>query len=104
MRKLLVLAMGAMLIAGMATSAGASVIEYRGTITVDFGNLGPVPVTGFGVVTANGTSASTHATSVAIANDFQDSNTVPVTDPEVTNTIPSVIVTATLGTGTLTNI
>jgi hypothetical protein len=93
-----------MLIAGMATSAGASILEYRGTIVVDFGNLGPVPITGMGVVTANATSANTHASTIRMANEFQATNTVPVTDPEVTNTIPSVIVTATIGTGTFTNI
>ena len=88
----------------LAGAAPASVIEYRGTIVVDFGNLGPVPITGLGVVTANATSANTHANTIRMQNEFQATNTVPVTDPEVTNTIPSVIVTATLGTGTLTNI
>ena len=105
MRKLLVLDAGAMLLAGMATSASAKIIEYRGTIIVDFGNLGPVPITGMGVVKASGGPISnTHASNLLMENQFQDTNTVPVTDPEVTNTIPSVIVTATLGTGTLTNI
>ncbi len=85
----------------LAGAAPASVIEYRGTIVVDFGNLGPVPITASGVVTTN---TGDHATSIFIKGGFQNAETVPVTDPEVTNTIPSVIVTATLGTGTLTNI
>ena len=95
----------------LAGAAPASVLEYRGTITVDFGNLGPVPVTAMGVVTANPfgnpdfPTMTQHLSTITFATvNFQERNTVPVTDPEVTNTIPSVVVTASLGTGFLNSI
>ena len=96
----------------LAGAAPATVLEYRGTITVDFGNLGPVPVTAMGIVHTNPfghpaftTDNSEHLSTIFFQTvNFQQRNTVPVTDPEVTNTIPSVIVTASLGTGFLNSI
>jgi hypothetical protein len=115
MRKLLVL-FSAMLVsvAGLAGTAGAVTLEWHGTMGVDLGNLAKVQIRGTGksIVTGHGASYNLETMKITDSNvagpgvKFPPgtSNVVDVTDPDTSGLIPTIFVTATLKTGTITGI
>ena len=103
MRKILVL-VSVMLVA-MAGTAGASALKWHGTLGLDLGNLETAVITGTGVATVNNTSGNTHLNTMTLAGGITGvAKPIIVTDPDTSGTIPSIRVTATLGTGTLTGL
>lgn len=85
--------------------AGAKTIDWQGTLVLDLGVLGDFTGTGGGVATVNDSSGGNHLNTLRIDNGITAGGTVPVTDPETTQTIVSVIVEdAALGAGTFGNI
>jgi len=100
MRKLLVLVV-AMLVAG---SAGATTLNWNGTLSLDLGALPSVSTSGSGVATVNASGGVGHLTTLRLAGGITGTGVAIVTDPDTTGQIPSVRLTATLGTGTLSGI
>jgi hypothetical protein len=99
--KLLVLFTSAVLVLGLAGQASAKLLEWHGTITTKLGAGKPAKTTGQGVASVNQTNGGSHATTVRLAADFTAAgNGVPVTDPEVTGTIKTIIVSASNVSGT----
>jgi hypothetical protein len=102
--KRIVLLLVSILAVGVADQAGAKTLDWHGTLRLDLGALRTWVAEGSGVATVNNTSGSTHLKTLRLAGGITGSSTIPVTDPETTGTIPSIIITATLGTNTLTGI
>jgi len=100
MRKLLVLVI-AMLVAG---SAGATSLNWSGTMALDLGALPSVQVQGSGVAVVNASGGVGHLTTMFLAGGITGTGVAIVTDPDTTGDIPSVRLTATLGTGTISGI
>jgi hypothetical protein len=111
MRKTLGLLLGAVLALGVAGQAGARTIDWHGTIAVDLGALDSAITIGSGVATVNDSSGGTHLTTLRLDGHITGSDIVPVTDPNTTGQIKSIIISGTLGgelpkplTATLTGI
>jgi hypothetical protein len=104
MRKILGLLLGTILAVGIAGAANAKTLDWHGTLRLDLGALRTWVAQGSGVATVNSTSGSTHLKTLRLAGGITGSSTIPVTDPETTGTIPSIIITGTLLTGTITGI
>ena len=101
----LLCAMAVALGLGVPGSAAAKTIDWNGTLVLDLGVLGEFVGTGGGVATVNNSSGGSHLNTLRLDGGISVSGTVPVTDPESTATIVSVIVeTAALGAGTFGNI
>ncbi len=89
-----------------ASSAGARTLAWTGTMTLDLGRLGAITQTGTGVATLGGTAGGILNT-VRLAGGItaQGTAAIPVTDPQSTVTVITVVsaasVMATLGSGTL---
>ncbi len=103
MRKLLVLFASALLVAGIAGQASASNRVWVGTLKLELGTLPSVPITGTGVATVNGTSSGVHLQDMLIDGAIVGMGSAPVTDP-ANPTIYNIIVSATLGTGTISGV
>lgn len=105
MRRLLLFSVGiAALSLVVAGQASAKAIDWAGTMVLELGPLPPLVTNGSGVATVNSSSGSNHLSTLRLAGGISGTDIAPVTDPEVTGTIPSVRVTATLGTGTISGI
>ena len=102
MRKLLVL-VSAMLV-GLAGNAGATALNWDGTLSLDLGALPSVSTTGSGVAIVNASGGVGHLTTLHLAGGITGTGIAVVTDPDTTGQIPSIRLTATLGTGTLSGI
>ena len=107
MRKLIVL-LAVMLLAG---SASAKTHRWNGTIVVDLGALESAVIQGSGVATINDSSGGSHLSTLRLDGGITGSGIVPVTDPNTTGQIKSIIISGTLGgklgkpqTATLTGI
>jgi len=100
MRKLIML-LAAMSIAG---PAAAKSMDWHGTMVVKIGALDSIALGGSGVATVNDSSGGSHLSTLRLAGGITDSGTVPVTDPNSTAQIKSIIISGTLGTETLTGI
>jgi len=101
MRKLILL-LASMSIAGQA---GAKMMEWQGTLNLELWQGNDLTFYGSGVATVNGSAGGAHLDTLRLAGGISGSGVIPVTDPETTGTIKSILVeTARLGTGTLTNI
>jgi len=103
MRKAIVL-LSAILLALMAGTASAKTLDWHGTLDIDLGALQTFRSYGTGVATVNATTGQNHLNTLRLAGGITNSGIIPVTDPETTGQIPSVRITATLGTGTLSGI
>ena len=86
-------------------------IDWHGTIVVDLGALESAVIQGSGVATVNDSSGGTHLSTLRLAGGITGSDIIPVTDPNTTGQIKSIIISGTLGgklgkpqTATLTGI
>jgi hypothetical protein len=84
----------AALVATLAAHARADKLEYLGTHTLTFSSLGPLDVSATGVGVASVSSnGSGHLTALQLSRHFpggQFDTVVPVTDPDVSATLPAV--------------
>jgi hypothetical protein len=103
MRKTIVL-FSALLLALTAGTASAKTLDWHGTLDLDLGALPTLRIQGSGVSTVNGTTGQNHLNTLRLAGGITGSGTIAVTDPETTGTIPSIKISATLGTATLSGI
>ena len=104
MRKSLALLIVTLLALGFAGSASAKTLGWHGTLDLDLGALETLRLGGSGVATVNNSSGGAHLNTLRLAGGITGSGTIPVTDPTSTGTIPSIRITGTLGTGTLSGI
>lgn len=104
MRKLGILLAVAMLAFGGSSTASAAVLHYNGTLNLELGTLPSIPATGRGVATVNNSGALGHLGDLRLKNSRGGLGNkgvfVPVTDAAAAP-IVGIIITATLGTGTL---
>ena len=102
MRKLGMLLAVAMLAFG--TTANASLLHYNGTLNLELGTLPSIPAAGRGVATVNNSGALGHLGDMRLKNSRGGLGNkgvfVPVTDAAAAP-IVGILITATLGTGTL---
>jgi hypothetical protein len=94
----------ALLLAFGAGQASAKTLGWHGTLDLDLGALDSLRIEGSGVATVNDSGGGTHLNTLRIAGGITGSGIIPVTDPDATATIPSIRLTATIGTGTLSGI
>jgi hypothetical protein len=87
-----------------AGQAGAKTLGWHGTLDLDLGNLQTLRIAGSGVSTVNNSSGGNHLNTLRLAGGITGSGTIPVTDPDSTGQIPSIKISATLGTGTISGI
>jgi len=87
--------LGAALAFGVAGTAGAEAIHWHGTVTVEVGELTPLPLVGSGVATINASSGGAHLSTLRIGPGITDSGVVPITDPNSTGQIKSIRITGT---------
>jgi hypothetical protein len=86
----------------LAGTAQAAPIKWSGTSIFRLGSNKPTILTGTGVATVNGSSGYGHLDQLRVAGGLAGSNTVPVTDPEVTaDGIVAIQFIVPGGTGTL---
>jgi hypothetical protein len=104
MRKSLGLLLGTLLALSLAGTASAKTLGWHGTLDLDLGALETLRIEGSGVATVNNSSGGNHLNTMRIAGGITGSGTVPVTDPDTTTQIPSIRMTATIGTGTISGI
>jgi hypothetical protein len=103
MRKATVL-FSAILLVLVAGTASAKTLDWHGTLDLDLGALETLRLYGSGVATVNGTTGQNHLNTLRLAGGITGSGTINVTDPETTGQIPSIRISATVGTGTLSGI
>jgi hypothetical protein len=104
MRKTLSFLICTMLALGVAGTASAKTLDWHGTMDIDLGALKALRFGGTGVATVNDSTGTTHLNTIRLAGGITGSGTIPVTDPDTTGTIPSIRISATLGTGTISGI
>jgi hypothetical protein len=104
MRKLVMLLAVAMLAFGVTGTASANLLHYHGTLILELGTLPSIPAIGRGVATVNNSGSLGHldymrlkASRMGIGNKGVF---VPVTDAAAAP-IVGILITASLGTGTL---
>jgi hypothetical protein len=94
----------AMLAFGGPVTANAAVLHYDGTLVLELGTLPSIPALGSGVATVNNSNGLGHLGDMRLKNSRgglgNEGVLVPVTDPEAAP-IGAILITATLGTGTL---
>jgi hypothetical protein len=88
----------------LAGPAAAKTMDWHGTLVIDLGALESIVYQGSGVSTVNDSSGSSHLSSLRLAGGITSSGTIPVTDPNTTGQIKSIIITGTIKTATLTGI
>jgi len=88
---------------GVAAVADAGEVRWSGTLAIDFlsPSLPRLAIPGGGVATVNGSGGQFPLTSLRLAGGITGSAATPVTDPEVTATLRSIRIAATLGSGAL---
>jgi hypothetical protein len=93
-----------MLVFGVTGTASASKLHYNGTLNLELGTLPSIPAVGRGVATVNNSGALGHLGDMRLKNSrggLGNANVfVPVTDAAAAP-IVGILITATLGTGTL---
>lgn len=88
-----------------APAAQAAVLQFQGAIELELGTLPPVPVTGTGLATVNGSGGLGHLNTLELDGGITGGAVVPITDPIVTaGGIVEIRATGTLGAGVLGNI
>jgi hypothetical protein len=104
MRKLGMLLAVAMLAFGVSGTANAALLHYNGTLTLELGTLPSIPALGSGVATVNNSGALGHLGDMRLKDSRGGLGNVgvfvPVTDAAAAP-IVGIVITATLGTGTL---
>jgi hypothetical protein len=94
----------AMLAFGGPVTANAAVLHYDGTLLLELGTLPSIPALGSGVATVNNSNGLGHLGDMRLKNSRgglgNEGVLVPVTDPAAAP-IGAILITATLGTGTL---
>jgi hypothetical protein len=104
MRKLGMLLAVAMLAVGVSGTANAALLNYSGTLVLELGTLPSIPAIGAGVATVNNSGALGHLDNMRLkASRMGIGNKnvfVPVTDAAAAP-IVGILITASLGTGTL---
>jgi len=103
MRKLFV-TLTAVLVTMLAGQAGAKTLDWHGTLDIDLGWLEGIRIEGSGVATVNASSGGAHLNTLRLDGGLTGSGIIPVTDPDTTGTIPSIIISMTLGSGTISGI
>jgi hypothetical protein len=103
MRKVIV-SFASLLLVFVAGQAGAKTIDWHGTLDLDLGALDTLRLEGSGVATVNDSSGAPHLNTLRVAGGITGSGTIPVTDPDTTATIPSIRLSASIGTGTISGI
>jgi len=88
----------------VAGQAGAKALDFQGTLKITVSTMGAIVVKGSGVSTVNDSSGGAHLSTLLMAGGISGAGTVPLTDPDITGTMKSIRITATIGTGTLTGI
>ncbi|TFG92073.1 MAG: hypothetical protein E4H11_09925 [Myxococcales bacterium] len=107
MRRVFVVALALVLVAGLAGSSAAARLNWEGTLTSTTGELPPLHLTGGGVATVNGSSGTVpaHLETLrleASRGGIEGTDTNIITDPEVAgNGIAAIILMGQGGTGTL---
>jgi hypothetical protein len=104
MRKLGMLLAVTMLVFGVTGTASASRLHYNGTLNLELGTLPSIPASGRGVATVNNSGALGHLGDMRLKNSRGGLGNAgvfaPVTDAAAAP-IVGILITATLGTGTL---
>jgi hypothetical protein len=94
----------AMLALGGPVTANAAVLHYDGTLLLELGTLPSIPALGSGVATVNNSGGLGHLGDLRLKNSRGGLGNagvlVPVTDADAAP-IGAILITATLGTGTL---
>ena len=103
MRRALVLVTTLLLVL-TAGQAGAKTLGWHGTIDVDLGALPSLRFLGSGVATVNNSSGGNHLNTLRLAGGITGNGTIPVTDPDTVGSIPSIRISGTLGSATLSGI
>jgi membrane protease YdiL (CAAX protease family) len=87
----------------LANAAAAGEMRFSGTFSLEFPSAGlpRVAIPGTGVASVNGSGGGFGLTSLRLAGGITGTAAVPVTDPDVTPSIPSVRGAVTLGSGGL---
>lgn len=75
-----------LLVVSTAEASHAAVLRYRGTFSFHLRTYSPIPVTGSGVATVNGSGGAGHLTALHLDSGIRATDTivVPLTDPAVT--------------------
>jgi hypothetical protein len=79
-------------------------MEWHGTLVLDLGALESAVYQGSGVATVNNSSGGAHMSTLRLAGGITGTDVIPVTDPNTTPQVKSIIITETMGTATLTGI
>jgi hypothetical protein len=94
------------MLVGLAGTAGAKTLNWNGTLALDLGALPSVTTQGTGVATVNASSGlgPDHLSTLFLQGGITGTGIAVVTDPDTTGNIPSIRLTATLGTGSISGI
>jgi len=103
MRKLLA-TLTVLLVATVAGQASAKTLDWHGTLDIDLGPNPTLRLYGSGVATVNDSSGGAHLNTLRLAGGITASGVIPITDPDSSGTIPSFIISMTIGTGTVSGI
>jgi len=94
----------ALLLVFGAGQANAKTLGWHGTLELDLGALAKISMQGSGVATVNNSGGGSHLNTLRIAGGITGTGAAPVTDPDTTPQIKEIVISATLGTGTLSGI
>jgi len=100
MKKGAVLVVSALLIL-WAESAKAERMNWAGTMKLELGNFDPLVMRGGGVASVNASGGGLQLTKLRLNGGISGSATIPISDPDVAGTFPSVRILPKLGTGTM---
>lgn len=95
------LGLSLLLLASSPSTVSAKKMRWEGTMQFDLGAYSPVIFAGSGVATINGSGGGAQLESLRIDGGISGSDTIPVTDPNVSVSIRSLRLSPQLGTGTL---
>jgi len=88
-------------VAALAPSVRAAELRYEGSLRIELGAFEPLSFAGTGVARVNDSAGGVQLSTLRLAGGIGGTATIPLTDPEVTATLPLIRVTPALGTGTL---
>jgi hypothetical protein len=88
----------------LAGPAAAKTLGWHGTVEIDLGFNPSIFIEGSGVATVNSSSGSSHLSTLRLNGGITGSGTIPITDPNTTGQIKSIIITGMIKTATLTGI
>jgi hypothetical protein len=88
----------------LAGQAGAKTMEWHGTLVLDLGFMKSAIYEGSGVATVNNSSGGAHMSTLNLGTGITGTDAIPVTDPNTTPQVKTIIIEATMKTNTLTGI